>query len=79
MQRNSREMLSLIQQKREKMFESAEIYGLAGTITIQCSQELDKLIYEYQCLLKDEVKQKKPAKVTRKQVMLVWPKKMICV
>lgn len=79
MQQNSREMLSMIQQKRERMIESAKVYGLGGAITIQCSQELDKLIYEYQCILKEEARQKKPAKVTRKQVMLVWPKKMICV
>lgn len=79
MQENSREMLDTIQQMREKMIESAKAYGLDGEETIECSQELDKLIYEYQCLSKERRKIKKEIKVVRKQTMFMWPNNMICV
>lgn len=79
MQQNSREMLATIQQMREKMIESAQANGLGGEETIECSQELDKLIFEYQCLSQEKKKSKKEIKITRKQAMFVWPNYIICV
>ncbi|MGI8385571.1 Spo0E family sporulation regulatory protein-aspartic acid phosphatase [Robertmurraya sp. P23] len=79
MQQNSREMLATIQQMREKMIESAQANGLGGEETIECSQELDKLIFEYQCLSQEKKKSKKEIKITRKQAMFVWPNNIICV
>lgn len=79
MQQNSREMLATIQQMREKMIESAQANGLGGEETIECSQELDKLIFEYQCLSQEKKKSKKERKITRKQSMFVWPNNIICI
>ncbi|MCM3603531.1 aspartyl-phosphate phosphatase Spo0E family protein [Robertmurraya korlensis] len=79
MQQNSREMLATIQQMREKMIESAQANGLSGVETIECSQELDKLIFEYQCLSQEKKKSKKERKITRKQSMFVWPNNIICI
>lgn len=79
MQQNSREMLDTIQQMREKMIESAKAYGLDGEETIECSQELDKLIFEYQCLSKETRKNKKESKIVIKQPMFMWPNQMIYV
>jgi hypothetical protein len=42
-------MESAIKAKREIMIKYATQYGFTDEITLQCSQELDKLIYEYQC------------------------------
>ena len=78
MQQNSSEMLATIQQMRERMIESAQANGLGGEETIECSQQLDKLIFEYQCLSKEK-KSKKEIRITRKQAMFVWPNNIICV
>nr|WP_306663974.1 aspartyl-phosphate phosphatase Spo0E family protein [Robertmurraya korlensis] len=72
-------MLATIQQMREKMIESAQANGLSGVETIECSQELDKLIFEYQCLSQEKKKSKKERKITRKQSMFVWPNNIICI
>ncbi len=77
MQQNSSEMLATIQQMREKMIESAQANGLGGEETIQCSQQLDKLIFEYQCLSQEKKKSKKEIKITRKQAMFIWPTNII--
>ncbi|WP_391558369.1 Spo0E family sporulation regulatory protein-aspartic acid phosphatase [Robertmurraya sp.] len=79
MQQNSSEMLATIQQMRERMIESAQANGLGGEETIECSQELDKLIFEYQCLSQEKKKIKKEIKITRKQAMFVWPNNIICI
>lgn len=79
MQQNSSEMLATIQQMREKMIESAQANGIGGEETIECSQELDKLIYEYQCLSQEKKKIKKEIKITRKQALFVWPNNIICI
>jgi stage 0 sporulation regulatory protein len=78
-QQNSSEMLATIQQMRERMIESAQANGLGGEETIECSQELDKLIFEYQCLSQEKKKIKKEIKITRKQAMFVWPNNIICI
>lgn len=79
MQQNRSEMLATIQQMREKMIESAQANGLGGEKTIECSQELDKLIFEYQCLSQEKKKSKRETKRTRKQAMFVWPNNIICI
>lgn len=41
-------LLVQIQTKKEEMFDRAQKTGFNSIETINCSQELDKLIYEYQ-------------------------------
>ncbi|MEK4199389.1 MULTISPECIES: aspartyl-phosphate phosphatase Spo0E family protein [Cytobacillus] len=48
MKLNQRELLDKIQIKREIMMKCARKVGINDKITIQHSQELDMLIYEYQ-------------------------------
>ncbi|MFD1362811.1 Spo0E family sporulation regulatory protein-aspartic acid phosphatase [Lentibacillus salinarum] len=38
----------IIEQKREQMLSVASKYGMENEKTLECSQELDKLILEYQ-------------------------------
>ncbi|MDQ0270693.1 aspartyl-phosphate phosphatase Spo0E family protein [Cytobacillus purgationiresistens] len=45
-----------IQRKREIMMVSAKQNGIGSEITIRYSQELDKLIYEYQMMKQDKSK-----------------------
>lgn len=70
-------MLAEIQQKREKMIEAAKKNGLASEETIRCSQELDKLIYEYQCAIKKEQEHKKRMKISFRQMILLWKKAVV--
>lgn len=37
-----------IEQKREQMLTLAKTYGLTADVTVQCSQELDKLLNQLQ-------------------------------
>ncbi|MCA1027571.1 aspartyl-phosphate phosphatase Spo0E family protein [Cytobacillus kochii] len=48
MKLNQRELLDKIQMKREIMMKCAWKAGINDKLTIQHSQELDMLIYEYQ-------------------------------
>ncbi|MDM5207079.1 aspartyl-phosphate phosphatase Spo0E family protein [Cytobacillus kochii] len=48
MKLNQRELLDKIQMKREIMMKCAWKVGINDKLTIQHSQELDMLIYEYQ-------------------------------
>jgi stage 0 sporulation regulatory protein len=65
-------MLDEINIKREMMIKSAEATGYTSEETIFYSQELDKLIFEYQCTFRNEPKQIKPLRNCFHQ-MLVWP------
>jgi stage 0 sporulation regulatory protein len=65
-------MLDEINLKREMMMKSAESTGYTSEETIYFSQELDKLIFEYQCTFRNEPKQTKQLKSCFHQ-MLVWP------
>lgn len=47
-------LLEQIQKKREEMIAIARETGLNSNETILCSQELDKLIYKYQEVQKDQ-------------------------
>ncbi|GLB60431.1 aspartyl-phosphate phosphatase Spo0E family protein [Cytobacillus sp. NCCP-133] len=70
-------MLAEIQQKKEKMIETAKKKGLASEETIQCSQELDKLIFEYQCAIKREQEQKRKMRISFRQMILLWKKVVV--
>lgn len=70
-------MLAEIQQKREKMIETAKKKGLASDETIRCSQELDQLIFEYQCAIKREQEQKKRMRISFRQIILLWKKAVV--
>jgi stage 0 sporulation regulatory protein len=68
----SNRMLDEINLKRELMIKSAEATGFTSKETIDHSQELDKLIYEYQCTFRNNLRRTKPLKNYFPQ-MLVWP------
>ncbi|KAF0822574.1 aspartyl-phosphate phosphatase Spo0E family protein [Cytobacillus firmus] len=76
--RNKRiQLLTEIQHKRVKMIETARKNGMASQDTIRCSQELDQLIFEYQCVIKREKEQKKRMRVSFRQVILSWKKAVV--
>ncbi|MGN7174681.1 transcriptional regulator [Paenibacillus sp. FSL R5-0490] len=76
--RNKRiQLLIEIQQKREKMIETARRNGMASQETVRCSQELDQLIFEYQCFIKREKEQKKRMRVSFRQMILSWKKAVV--
>jgi stage 0 sporulation regulatory protein len=66
-------MLEEINLKREKMMKSAEITGFTSKETIFYSQELDRLIYQYQCTLRSQPKTNRNMKNGICQ-MLIWPR-----
>ncbi|MBS4188998.1 aspartyl-phosphate phosphatase Spo0E family protein [Bacillus sp. FJAT-49705] len=53
-----KKILLQIQEKRDKMIDTAKNKGFTSEDTIRCSQELDELIYEYQRSLHLNKKQK---------------------
>ncbi|HYK73947.1 MAG TPA: aspartyl-phosphate phosphatase Spo0E family protein [Pseudoneobacillus sp.] len=70
---HSNRMLEEINEIREMMMVSAKFTGYTSQETLHYSQELDKLIYEYQCTFRNESKNNKAVKISI-QHMLVWPK-----
>ena len=58
-QLKNKEIFEEIQRKRMLMIETAREKGLTNDETIRHSQELDRLIYEYQCLFGSTVHEKK--------------------
>lgn len=66
-------ILDEIQKKREKMIQTAKIKGYTNVDTIRYSQELDQLIYEYQCYSKRTNKQDVEIRVAFKQMMMILP------
>jgi stage 0 sporulation regulatory protein len=56
-------ILTQIQEKRERMIDSAKKYGYTSECTIRCSEELDQLIFEYQREKQNDKKQKKKIKI----------------
>lgn len=74
--KTKREMMDQIQSMREKMINVAEEFGMNSVETIECSQELDKLIYEYQCFHPGE-QNGGETKTVMKQMILIWPKSFI--
>ncbi|MEK3855360.1 aspartyl-phosphate phosphatase Spo0E family protein [Cytobacillus sp. FSL H8-0458] len=71
------QLLTEIQLKREKMIETARKKGMASQETVRCSQELDQLIFEYQCFIKREKEQKKSMRVSFRQMILSWKKAVV--
>ncbi|MBG9450062.1 aspartyl-phosphate phosphatase Spo0E family protein [Cytobacillus firmus] len=71
------QLLTEIQQKREKMIETARRNGMASQETVRCSQELDQLIFEYQCFIKREKEQKKSMRVSFREMILSWKKAVV--
>lgn len=51
-------LLVQIQMKREEMFACARINGYNSEETLTCSQELDKLIYQYQTTFQSRLNDK---------------------
>lgn len=68
------EMIAKIQKKRNMMIESANKKGLSNFETIRYSQELDQLIYEYQCQCKNVQCEEK---LVSQQMVVVFPKMFI--
>lgn len=66
-------MLEEINEIREMMMKSAKVTGYTSQETLHYSQELDKLIYEYQCTFRKETKANKNVKISI-QHMLIWPR-----
>ena len=77
MEQKNDEMLEEIQKKREKMIESARKYGFTSDDTIRYSQELDRLIYDYQCTFQKADHHVQEVKIVFKQMMLIWPKALV--
>lgn len=73
-QQRIKEMLDEIQRKRKRMIETAKESGLTSDDTIRQSQELDRLIYEYQCLFSSSKRKEREPRFTCRQLMLLWPK-----
>ncbi|WNS76959.1 aspartyl-phosphate phosphatase Spo0E family protein [Bacillus sp. DTU_2020_1000418_1_SI_GHA_SEK_038] len=67
-----KKILLQIQEKREKMIKSAKIHGYTSEDTIQCSQELDQLIYEYQLTIHKE-KIEEEARFPFNKLIFVFP------
>lgn len=70
-------MLEEIQKIRVKMIDSAEKNGLTNELTIQYSQELDQLIYQYQRTNQTMPKEQKEIKFVYNKMVLVWPKSLL--
>jgi stage 0 sporulation regulatory protein len=64
------DILLQIQEKREKMIDSAKKFGFTDEYTIRCSQELDQLIYDYQCKIQ---KVKDSGEGDFPYIMVAWP------
>lgn len=77
MQRSKNELLGEIQVQREKMIESAQNSGYTSVETIRCSQELDKLIYRYQCKVSKQYILEGVSELALKQTMLIYPKRLV--
>ncbi|MBU7591833.1 aspartyl-phosphate phosphatase Spo0E family protein [Metabacillus halosaccharovorans] len=60
-ERMKKSLLELINNKREEMIETANREGYTSVLAVQCSQDLDKLLNEYQRLLLNEQKPKRGA------------------
>ncbi|QVY63076.1 aspartyl-phosphate phosphatase Spo0E family protein [Cytobacillus gottheilii] len=65
-----RKLLNEIQAKREMMIQSADKHGISSEITIRHSQELDKLILEYQYNLQRQKERRIEIRLLFKQLIL---------
>lgn len=70
MREKNNPLLQQIQMKKEEMFACARETGFNSLETIICSQELDKLIFEYQRSVKDPQHENRKGKCQFRQ--LFW-------
>ncbi|AGX03608.1 MULTISPECIES: aspartyl-phosphate phosphatase Spo0E family protein [Bacillaceae] len=68
-------LMKEIQVKREAMIKIAEREGISSAATIRCSQELDKLILEFQQSMKKESRNHETVKGPYKE-MILWPREL---
>jgi stage 0 sporulation regulatory protein len=71
------EMIEKIKAKRELMINSANSLGFTSDITIKYSQELDKLINEYQKAMEGTSRPNDEIKFAFKQMIMIWPKLLV--
>jgi len=72
-----KEMMETIQKKREVMIQSAKETGYTSEETIKHSQELDKLIVQYQRVFRQSNQKRAFAKKFKKQPVIVWSKYLV--
>lgn len=70
-------LLKEINRMREAMVSSARETGLTSEETIRCSQDLDRLIYEYQTLCKEAEIQRQRGKLLFRQMILLTKRQFI--
>lgn len=70
-------LLKQIDRMREQMLISASETGYTSQETIRCSQDLDRLIFEYQTLSKEADVQRKRGKLLFRQMILLTKKQYV--
>lgn len=70
-------LLKEIDRKREEMVSVAQQTGFTSEETVRCSQELDKLIYEYQTLCRETEIQRQRGKLLFRQMILLTKKQYV--
>ncbi len=70
-------LLKEIDRARELMVAAAQETGYTSDETVRRSQELDRLIYEYQMFCKEAELQRQKAKVLFRQMILLTKKQYI--
>ncbi|MCM3029168.1 aspartyl-phosphate phosphatase Spo0E family protein [Niallia sp. MER 6] len=76
MQPRKQELLLAIQKKREVMIEEAQRSGYTSEETVEYSQELDELIFQYQLHVRLQKTKMNFVKKSYKS-MIVWPKHLV--
>ena len=71
------DMIKEIKAKRELMINSANSLGFTSDVTIKYSQELDKLINEYQKAMEGTSRPNDEIKFAFKQMIMIWPKLLV--
>ncbi|MEH7076111.1 aspartyl-phosphate phosphatase Spo0E family protein [Neobacillus drentensis] len=71
------DMIEEIKAKRELMINSANSLGFTSDVTIKYSQELDKLINEYQKAMEGTSRPNDEIKFAFKQMIMIWPKLLV--
>ena len=70
-------LLKEINRIRERMVTSASETGYTSEETIRCSQDLDRLIFEYQTLCKEAEIQRQRGKLLFRQMILLSKKQYV--
>lgn len=72
-----KEMMKAIQQKREAMIRSAKETGYTSEETIKHSQELDKLILQYQLAFRQSNQKRTLVRKCKKKTSIVWSRYLV--